>query len=81
MLGWPLGSTAARGASAMVNCIGGMPERDAVLAISGAHIHDYAKAPRRGRKVGHVTVTADGASALEDPLARVQALVEASANG
>src|SRR5207248_11267388 len=33
VLGWPLGSTAARGPSAMVNCIGVMPERDAILAI------------------------------------------------
>jgi 5-(carboxyamino)imidazole ribonucleotide synthase len=58
VLGWPLGSTAARGHSAMVNCIGGMPDRAAVLAIPGAHLHDYGKAPRPGRKVGHVTVTA-----------------------
>jgi len=81
VLGWPLGSTAARGASAMVNCIGGMPAREAVLAVPGAHFHDYGKAPRRGRKVGHVTVTAAGADELATPLARVQALVEASADG
>jgi 5-(carboxyamino)imidazole ribonucleotide synthase len=81
VLGWPLGSTELRGASAMVNCIGGMPDRDAVLAVPGAHFHDYAKAPRRGRKVGHVTVTAVDATALEDPLARVQVLVEASSDG
>ena len=31
--GWPLGSTAARGPSAMVNCIGTLPDRDAVLRI------------------------------------------------
>jgi len=55
VLGWPLGSTAAGGASAMVNCIGAMPDRVALLAIPGAHVHDYEKAPRRARKVGHVT--------------------------
>jgi 5-(carboxyamino)imidazole ribonucleotide synthase len=65
VLGWPLGSTAARGASAMVNCIGVMPSVDAVLAVPGAHLHDYGKAPRRGRKLGHVTVVA----ADEDDLA------------
>ena len=59
VLGWPLGSTAARGVSVMVNCIGTMPDRDAVLAIPGAHLHDYGKAARPGRKLGHVTVTAD----------------------
>lgn len=58
VLGWPLGATDPRGASAMVNCIGGMPEREAVLAVPGAHLHDYGKEPRPGRKVGHVTVTA-----------------------
>jgi 5-(carboxyamino)imidazole ribonucleotide synthase len=81
VLGWPLGSTALRGASAMVNCIGDLPDRDAVLAIAGAHLHDYVKAPRRGRKVGHVTVTAVDASALEEPLSRVQALVDACSDG
>jgi 5-(carboxyamino)imidazole ribonucleotide synthase len=58
ILGWPLGSTAAVGVSAMVNCIGALPDRAAVLAVPGAHFHDYAKEPRPGRKVGHVTVTA-----------------------
>jgi len=58
ILGWPLGSTAAVGVSAMVNCIGALPDAGTVLAISGAHFHDYGKAPRPGRKVGHVTLTA-----------------------
>ena len=43
----------------MLNCIGTMPDRDAVLAIPGAHLHDYGKAPRPGRKLGHVTVDRD----------------------
>ena len=58
ILGRPLGSTASRGPSAMLNCIGEMPDRDAVLSVPGAHLHDYGKAPRPGRKLGHVTVTA-----------------------
>ena len=56
VLGLPLGSTAARGTSVMVNCIGTLPDRSAVLAVPGAHFHDYGKAPRAGRKLGHVTV-------------------------
>src|SRR5205085_10215381 len=56
--GMPVGSTAARGPAAMVNCIGTMPDRDAVLRIPGTHLHDYGKAPRPGRKLGHVTLTA-----------------------
>jgi 5-(carboxyamino)imidazole ribonucleotide synthase len=75
VLGWPLGSTAPRGASAMVNCIGTMPDRDAVLAVSGAHLHDYGKEPRPGRKLGHVTVTATDEAMLGERLASVEALV------
>jgi 5-(carboxyamino)imidazole ribonucleotide synthase len=81
VLGWPLGSTAARGVSAMVNCIGGMPDHAAVLAVPGAHVHDYAKGPRTGRKVGHITVIAPDAAALAPALARVEALVRASTDG
>ena len=36
------------GTSAMVNCVGTLPDRDAVLAVPGAHLHDYGKAPRAG---------------------------------
>ncbi len=74
ILGWPLGSTAAIGANAMVNCIGAMPDPAAVLAIPGAHLHDYAKAPRPGRKVGHVTVTAPDAGELQERVARLAGL-------
>jgi 5-(carboxyamino)imidazole ribonucleotide synthase len=65
----------------MVNCIGALPDRDAVLAVPGAHLHDYGNASRRGRKVGHVTIGAADASALEPGLERVVALVRASADG
>jgi len=65
ILGWPLGSCAARGYSVMVNCLGAMPAREAVLTVEGAHLHDYAKAPRPGRKLGHVTITAPSPEELE----------------
>ena len=51
IMGLPLGETRAVGYSAMVNFIGTMPDRDRVLALSGAHHHDYGKAPRPGRKL------------------------------
>jgi len=54
--GLPLGDTAVRGHAAMLNFIGKVPPRAAVLAVAGAELHDYGKAPRAGRKVGHVTV-------------------------
>jgi 5-(carboxyamino)imidazole ribonucleotide synthase len=73
VLGWPLGSPTARGYAATCNAIGALPSRDAVLAVPGARLHDYGKAPRPGRKVGHVTVVADSADELE---ARLGVLLE-----
>jgi 5-(carboxyamino)imidazole ribonucleotide synthase len=72
ILDWPVGSTAAVGVSTMVNCVGALPDPRAVLAVPGAHFHDYAKAPRPGRKVGHITITAsdyDGLCARVSQLA------------
>ena len=56
ILGLPLGSTRVRGDYAMLNLIGAVPDPERVLAIPGTHLHDYGKAPRPGRKVGHITV-------------------------
>ena len=59
----------------MVNCLGAMPDRDAVLTVLGAHLHDYAKAPRDGRKVGHITVTAPSDIELDDRVGALRAAV------
>jgi len=75
--GLPLGSTAATGASVMLNLIGVMPEGPAVLAVPGAHLHDYGKAPRAGRKLGHVTLRADDAAELGRLRARLEPLIPA----
>jgi 5-(carboxyamino)imidazole ribonucleotide synthase len=56
--GLPLGSTSARGSSAMVNLIGTVPDSAAVAAVTGAHLHLYGKEPRPGRKLGHITIVA-----------------------
>lgn len=69
ILNLPLGSTAPRGYSAMINLIGSLPPRDSWLAIPELHWHDYGKTPRPGRKVGHVTVLAQSAT-QRDRLAR-----------
>jgi 5-(carboxyamino)imidazole ribonucleotide synthase len=54
------GSTEPLEQSVMINCIGEMPPLARVMKIRGAHMHDYGKEPRSGRKVGHITVrTAD----------------------
>ena len=57
----------------MLNLIGRLPPRDAVLGIAGAHLHDYGKSPRPGRKVGHCTLVDDDRARL---LRRLDALRE-----
>jgi 5-(carboxyamino)imidazole ribonucleotide synthase len=79
--GWPLGEPAARGPSAMVNLIGGEPDARAVLSQAGAHLHRYGKEPRPGRKIGHITVVADGEEQRDQRLAAVRALVAPTAVG
>ncbi len=54
--GLPLGATMARGHCAMLNLIGTMPDRAALLDQPGLHLHDYGKTPRAGRKLGHITL-------------------------
>ena len=58
VLGLPLGSTGAAGHCAMLNLIGDLPEPSEVMAVPDAHLHFYGKAPRPGRKLGHVTLRA-----------------------
>ena len=49
------------------------PDALPVLREPGGHWHDYGKAPRAGRKVGHATVRADSAKELVDVLGRIGA--------
>lgn len=65
VLGLELGPTGARGHAAMINLIGSIPPQARELTIPGATLHDYAKAPRAGRKVGHVTLVADTRSEVD----------------
>mgnify|MGYP000890690902 CR=1 FL=1 len=77
--GLPLGVTAMRGHAAMINVIGAWPILADLLAIPGTQVHDYGKAPRPGRKLGHVTVVHEDASRLADLIAAIEALVVAAA--
>jgi 5-(carboxyamino)imidazole ribonucleotide synthase len=70
MAGLPLVAPRQHSAAVMLNLLGDLwfgaggdiasvPPWDAVLALPGVHLHLYGKAePRRGRKMGHLTVTA-----------------------
>ena len=72
----PLGSTRALGHTAMINFLGGMPDRERLLAIDGLAFHDYGKEPRPGRKLGHCTILKSRAternSALADALKSIE---------
>jgi 5-(carboxyamino)imidazole ribonucleotide synthase len=63
--GLPLGETVPLAPAAMANLLGdcwqsGEPMWERVFAVPGAGLHLYGKAePRPGRKMGHITVTAN----------------------
>jgi 5-(carboxyamino)imidazole ribonucleotide synthase len=65
ILDLPLGVTSPRGRSIMYNILGHIPEASHVVAIEGAHLHLYGKAPTEKRKVGHVTLVAQSVAAAE----------------
>ena len=76
MAGLPLPAPRAHSDAVMLNLLGDLwrdgiaPDWPGVLALPGAHLHLYGKAqPRPGRKMGHLTLTAQSATAA-DALAR-----------
>jgi len=79
VLGLPLGPTGmadtAQGGAAMINAIGSLPKPDAVGATPGAALHDYEKAPRPNRKVGHTTIVAATEADLRARLERFTRIV------
>jgi 5-(carboxyamino)imidazole ribonucleotide synthase len=71
VLGLPLGDTRMVGRACMLNWIGERPDPAPLLGEAGGHWHDYGKAPRAGRKVGHATLRADSDEALAGALRRI----------
>lgn len=71
--GMPLGSTAMAhgGCATMINLIGEMPARAHMLALAGVHLHDYGKAPRPNRKLGHATVVGQDRATVDALAARI----------
>jgi len=72
VLGLPLGSTALRAPVITWNVLGKWPERATLLAIPGLAVHDYGKAERPGRKIGHVTLEQPSVAAI----ARIEQLLD-----
>ncbi|MDR5906557.1 5-(carboxyamino)imidazole ribonucleotide synthase [Franzmannia qiaohouensis] len=73
--GLPLGDTAARMPTCMVNVIGreGVPSE--ILAIADAHLHRYDKRERPGRKLAHVNLLAPSHAELLDKVRACAALL------
>jgi 5-(carboxyamino)imidazole ribonucleotide synthase len=80
VLGLPLGTTAPRGRSVMLNIIGHIPSREAVLSVDGAHLHLYGKAPTEKRKVGHVTLVGTHPEAVERGTKELERLLAGQAD-
>jgi 5-(carboxyamino)imidazole ribonucleotide synthase len=74
--GLPLGVTHTLGFSAMLNLIGELPDANELLIVPDAHLHLYGKAPRPGRKVGHVTLRADSMEQLQQRLRQLPAFFQ-----
>lgn len=76
-MGWPLGDHTLRGPAAMINLVGeggtgiaSLVGLDDILHVSGTFAHWYGKRETRtGRKMGHITVTAQDHHGLDQAIA------------
>ena len=73
--GRDLGSTACVGHAGMENLIGTIPDAVRALPASDYHLHDYGKAPRPGRKLGHVTVVGETPADRDEKLRAVASAI------
>lgn len=73
--GLPLGSTKTYGYCGMLNILHTRPNVQELLKIEGLKLHWYAKEPRPGRKLGHVTFVASDVEQLQAQFTRAQALL------
>lgn len=64
--GAPLGSTALRGHSLMLNLVGDNPVPAQIQQFEGAHLHLYRKASRARRKIGHITLNHESQTVITE---------------
>ena len=62
----------------MVNLIGSVPDTAALTAITAPTSTSTASPPRPGRKLGHITLRADGPQDLRGPWLQVLGLLDDS---
>jgi len=73
--GLPLGDASSRGHAAMVNLIGAMPAALDEIRAAGFFVHDYGKAPRPRRKLGHISLLAASAEERDRRLKELERLL------
>lgn len=73
--GFPLARPRVPAPAAMLNIIGALPDPAAIASVPGAHLHLYDKAPRPGRKLGHVNITGPDEAAVRASAERAWALL------
>ena len=73
--GLPLGDTAARMPTCMINIIGEEGTPAALLGIGDAHLHRYDKSARPGRKLAHINLLAPTHDELLDKVRTCAALL------
>jgi len=75
----PPGSTQNRGHAGMINLIGSIPAAVRQFTDDDCRLHDYGKAPRPGRKLGHITVVKDSACLRDSLIAEIdQSVMEST---
>lgn len=74
----PPGPTINRGYAGMINLLGRIPH--AARHLAHGHLHDYGKAPRPGRKLGHITVVTPSETDRDRLLIEIQDSVTSSTN-
>lgn len=74
--GSPLGETTClQQYCAMINIIGKHGPIDKALELSNTHLHLYGKKERKGRKLGHITITANTLNELKTTLSALEAFM------
>lgn len=78
VLGLPLGSTESLGVAGMINLIGWAPPLEQLLRDNTTHVHLYGKAPRSGRKIGHVNFCEQDEQSREARMSALHAILKGS---
>ena len=73
--GLPLGDTTCDRPTAMLNIISLHPKTEDILQIKDVHLHLYGKDEREGRKLGHITLTANNHHELAAGITQVADLL------